>query len=453
MSIVSEEQAFELSKAVSIPLFLNMDGSVSASSFANYCAIMSKDAYLRDRFRLNLLDGRPEVTGAYWSAERHPIRDADLEHVRRFIDLRYGINNEKNIRQAVNIAAFDRAYHPIRDTLNSLAWDGEHRLSEFLPRYLGAERSDYTTAVTRVLFSGAIQRVQNPGIKFDYCVILADTRQGTGKSTICQALALDDAWYTDSIGDLGDSKKAFEAIRGKWIVELGELMAVRKTKDIEAIKAFITRQADVYRNPYGVYAEDYARQCVFIGTTNRPQFLPEDKTGNRRFLPVLCDGSRQEVHPMADFEATREYVRQCYAEMMALGINDLTLDRKHETYLDSLREQATPEDSRVGMVQEWLNNCSRDYVCTRLIWDKVFAGTQERPPQGYELRDIADILNLQIDGWTLFERDGQARKKKFEAPYGTQRAWIRVAKQVADPVADGLPTGFKSDDDDEKIPF
>ena len=232
-------------------------------------------------------------------------------------------------------------------------------------------------------------------------------------------------------------------------------MAVRKTKDVEAIKAFITRQSDYYRNPYGFFPEDYKRQCVYIGTTNKPQFLPEDKTGNRRFIPLRCDGSRQEVHPMQDFEATREFVRQCYAEVIASGCFDLTLDHKYQEELDAVREQSTPDDTRVGMVQEWLDNLDRkqeQFVCSRQIWDKVFAGDKERTPQSYDLRDIADIMNLQIEGWRPFTKNGKARKKKFKF-YGTQRAWYRPAEEVADKVAEEVAEDFSDVKDDEELPF
>ena len=392
-----------------------------------------------------MLDGRPEVTGFYWDSRGHPIRDADIYHLRRFCDARYFLGNETNIRQAVAVVALNNAYHPVRNLLKSLKWDGVHRLADLFPRFLGAERSDYTTAVTRLLFSGAIQRAFRPGIKFDYCIILADTKQGTGKSTLCRALALNDDWFADSVANMADTKKAFESIRGKWIVEIGELMAVKKTKDVEAVKAFISRQADVYRDPYGIYPEDYLRQCVFIGTTNKPQFLPEDKTGNRRFIPLICHGGRQEVHPMEDFEATKEYARQCYAEALALGINELTLDRKYQEELDAMQEQATPDDTRVGMIQAWLDNCGKDFVCSRMIWDKVFAGQYERQPQSYELRDIADIMNLEIEGWSQYVKDGKIRKKKIDG-YGPQRAWIKVADKIAD-------RDFQGCEDCETIPF
>ena len=451
--ILTEEQAIGVSfaGAKSLSLERNQDGTISKSRFVNYCEVLEGDAYLSGRLRMNLLDGRVEATGFFWNAEKHPVRDDDIANMRRFLDGVFELNNEKNIRQAVWIAAGKNAYHPVREMLKSLQWDGVSRIPDLFPRFLGAERSDYTTAVTKLLLSGAIQRIYRPGVKFDYCIILADTQQGTGKSTLCRALALDDEWFTDQVGDLSDNKKAFESIRGKWIVELGELLAVRKTKDVEAIKAFITRQSDFYRNPYGIYPEDYKRQCVFIGTTNKPQFLPEDRTGNRRFIPLRCNGSRQEVHPMQDFEATREYIRQCYAEIIASGVYDLTLDRKYQEELEAIQEQSTPDDTRVGMIQALLDRTNEQYVCARMIWDRVFSGKNEKPPQSYDLRDIADIMNLQIVGWKPYKgKSGAVKDAKYSFEgYGRQRAWMKLTETRPegrpDTRPDTRPEGIYSD--------
>ena len=411
-----------------------------------------------------MFDGRQMVEGFYWDAEQHPIRDNDMANLRYFVDCRYMINNEKNLKGAILKVACDNPYHPVRDFLNRLKWDGVERIHELLPRYLGAERSDYTTAVTQLLFNGAIQRVFNPGCKFDYCIILADTKQGTGKSTMCRFLALTDEWYTDSIGSISDSKSTFELMRGKWIVELGELLLVRKASDVETVKAFITRQTQDYREPYGIFAENHPRQSIFIGTTNKPQFLPEDKTGNRRFLPIICDGvNNAEHHPLDDEAETRSYIRQCYAEAMYKGRENgfpLVLDKKFIEELQQIQTTATPEDTRVGMIQEWLDKHAGEFVCSRMIWDNVFGPKDDdysnHQPQKYELHDISDIMNLKIDGWEKYRSDSGCEKKKFPK-YGSQRAWRRVAeddpKPVAEPVAELYADGFKPVDDDYVLPF
>ena len=423
-----------------IQLVTNQDGTISKSSFTNYVKVFQGDEYLKNRISFNAFDGRITFSGFYWDARPHPVRDADFTNIRFFLDRIYTLNNKDNIKDAIIKVANDHIFHPVVNCLKSLKWDGVERIRDLLPKYLGAERSEYTTAVTRLLLYGAIRRVTDPGCKFDYCVIFADTIQGTGKSSLCRFLALNDEWYTDSLNNLNDSDKAFELIRGKWIIELGELLAVRKAQDVETIKAFISRQCQDYRNKYGVFAENYPRQCIFIGTTNKPYFLPEDKTGNRRFIPVRCDGRKAEVHPLDNEAETREFIRQCYAEALETGRAEnypLVLDQKFSEMLETIQKEATPDDTRIGLIQAWLDDLPEgvEFVCARMIWNHVFAGTYERPPQAYELRDIADIMNLSISGWTKYRSITGYDKKNFNNKYGVQRAWKRtqnVAGRIAD---------------------
>ena len=409
------------------------------------------DAYLDKRIRFNAFDGRITFTGFYWDAKPHPARDADIANLRYYVDSLYSLSNKANLLEAVTKISCDHPFHPVREYLGRLKWDGTPRISELPPRFLGAERSEYTTAVTKLMLFGAIQRVMNPGCKFDYCIILADTKQGTGKSTLCRFLALNDEWYTDSVGNLNDSKSVFELMRGKWIVELGEMLAVRRAQDVETIKAFISRQSQDYRQPYGTFAENHPRQCIFIGTSNKPQFLPEDKTGNRRFLPVICNGDKAAAHPLDNESETREFVRQCYAEALSIGREEgfpLVLDAKLREELLRIQETATPDDTRIGMIQAFLDNHeSTTIVCSRLIWDAVFSGENNSAPKKYELDDIADIMNLNVVGWTKYmgKRGDKKNAKYVFETYGTQRAWIRktavgqskLSDSVEHTIADG----------------
>ena len=410
----------------------NNDGTVR-SSLENYCLILDQDPQLMYKIRLNALSGRVMLSGASWDITPHPIRDLDLYQIRKIISERYGISNVKDIQQAVEITGYKYSFHPIRELLSSLKWDGQERIGELFPRFLGADRSDYTTTVTKLLLFGAIQRVMNPGVKFDLCIILADTRQGTGKSSICRFLALRDDWFCDGLDDLSDNKRAYEAIRGHWICELGEMIATNRAKDVEGIKSYLSRTADDYRDPYGVYSERRPRQCVFIGTSNKPDFLPRDRSGNRRFLPIICDGSKAEVHPMANERETRDYILQCYAEAMQIGEEEgwpLVLPKNLNEEAMAIRDSSSPEDTRVGIIQTWLDQTDEDVVCTKMIWDRVFP---DQIPKDYELQEIAAIMTMQIRGWSKY--NGNKSGKKRVKGYGTQRAWIRdvIVKDVATP--------------------
>jgi len=430
--------ATRISKQADIKLKLNDKGHVK-NVISNYTSIFENDPYWKGKFSWDLLSGRTMITGVYWHLDAHAITDVDISKIRRLLDDCYGISSKQNTEDAVISVAYDNKHHPVLEELNRLpAWDGVQRLGEFLPRYLGAERSDYTTAVTTLLFVGIVCRIRSPGCKFDLCIILADTKQGSGKSTICRFIALNDEWFTDGLTDLSDPKKSFEAICGHVVVELGEMLATRRAKDVEGIKAYLSKTADDYRLPYGHHPLRYQRQCVFIGTTNKPQFLPDDKTGNRRFIPVLCDGNKAEVHPLDNEQETRDYIRQCYAEAIQIvdsGNYSLTLDRRFDDYLNELQEASAPDDSRIGVIQEWLDNADEDTVCTRMIWEKALNQTTytTTQPARYELQDIADIMNLKIAGWSKYvARGGRGSSDMYRFKlYGRQRAWIRNTPEEA----------------------
>lgn len=484
-SELSEAQALELSRKEASALKLvkvGKDDNVHILSIPeNYYTILRDDPYLRGKLRYNMLDGRVYTHGFFWGIDDHPVRDVDLFNIRRFVSSVYRIHSKEDILDNIYAVADFNAFHPVREMLNSLEWDGVERIPDLLPRYLGAEKTDYTTAVTKLLLYAVIQRVFHPGIKFDTAIILADTKQGTGKSTLCRLLALRDEWYTDSLDDLNDNKRAFEALRGHIIVELGEMIATRRARDIETIKGYLSRTADDYRTPHAKFTERYPRQAVFIGTTNKSQFLPDDRTGNRRFIPVLCDGNQQEIHPMSNIEEAREYIRMCYAEAMVIGKQEgfpLILSKEHEDRLRRLQEVSAPEDEKVGIIQEWLDTQKPSFVCTRMIYDYALPNVvncnraRGNTPEKWQLAEIAEILNTSIEGYTKYMgNDGSnAGAKKYFGTgsmgdnYGYQRAWMRV-EHIPSDIPRDIPTdqnhipsdikndGFTAVQDDENIPL
>ncbi len=444
---------------------LTKEGRVKGS-FANYCKVIENESESLGLFKYNCLSGRVMNAGAFWEIDPHPVRDADIVNVRNFLSEKYGFENKDNVPDAIQYIANNRKYHPVRDELEALpAWDGVERIKDLFPKYLGAERSEYISEVTKLFLYGVIQRTYRPGIKFDICLILADRQQGTGKSTMCRLLALRDEWFTDELGDLGDSQKAYEAIRGKCVVEMGEMLVSKRTKDVESVKAYLTRTSDVYREPYGKYPESRPRQCVFIGTTNKSGFLPPDRSGNRRFFPVFCDGTRAEVHPLTDENETREFVRMCYAEALAIGKRDgfkLTFDKRLNKVLDELRDDGTPDDDLPGRIMEWLDTARDgagnlyDVVCSRMVWEGI--NGQYVEPKKNDLQEVAEIMNG-LPGWIKYSApSGKYRFKKGYGPdfkgngYGIQRAWQRVVDTAA---TGGNNDGFSelTAEEVKEIPF
>jgi len=190
------------------------------------------------------------------------------------------------VRDVVSMIAKDYMYHPVRNYLHGLVWDGAPRLRIWLAEYLNAEAADplYLGAVGQKFLLSAVARIENPGCQADHVLVL-EGPQGAGKSSVARTLAVNSMWFTDDMPDI-HSKDAAIQVCGRWIVELAELAALRRS-EIEGMKAFLTRPRDVYRPPYGRSTIEVPRQCVFIATTNEAHYL-RDSSGNRRFWPVRC---------------------------------------------------------------------------------------------------------------------------------------------------------------------
>lgn len=183
--------------------------------------------------------------------------------------------------EAHDIVAREHRWHPVRDYLGGLTWDGQPRLRSWLKRAFRASGpEEYLAAVGRKVLVGAVKRIMEPGCKFDYIMVL-EGKQGIRKSMSLGILA-SQAWFTDNLGDI-HNKDVVDQMTGKWIVEISELASIRGREN-EHVKSFLTREVDRVRMSYGRRSEDYPRQSIFIGTTNHEEYLSDDE--NRRYWPV-----------------------------------------------------------------------------------------------------------------------------------------------------------------------
>ena len=331
-------------------LELDKSGHVK-NTLRNLTLILENDPNLKGVMFNQLLDGM-EIKGEVpWNHPSKFWRDADDAQLISYVDAHYGAFSARNYDIAVTKVADDRAYHPIREFIESLPeWDKVPRVDTLLVDYLGASDTAYVRAVTRKTLCAAISRVLRPGCKFDSMLVL-NGPQGVGKSTLIAKLAGE--WFSDSL-NLGDTKDktAAEKLQGYWILEIGELAGLKKA-EVETLRSFLSRQNDIYRAAFGKRATPHLRQCVFFGTTNAESGYLRDTTGNRRFWPVKTPGSGKKQ----SWNLTHEEILQIWAEALVYVRQGekLYLSPEMDALAKDEQREAMESDEREGLVREYLD--------------------------------------------------------------------------------------------------
>ena len=410
----------EQSKAPEIPekSLVNLAANLKTSDLKPSIVLFRKliEENYANSLRLNVMTGRPELYDRFrekW-CEWTDVNDAQM---RLWFQKEYGLYHERMLRDALQVHFEFHQVNPLTDLLESLVWDGMERIRSFLHDVLGCDDTPYNREVSRLIFAGGIHRAFQPGCKFDDMVVLVG-KQGGGKSTIVRWLNMDDAYFRELKVITG--KESVESMRGAWIIEVAELMAMTRVKEAEAVKAFITAQEDAYRAPYDRHTQVIPRRCSFIGTTNNPLFL-SDRTGNRRFYPVQCkiDGYDLFSHE----KEIRTYISQCWAEAVALYKQDALSPFADKSVIGLIRkeqEAAMEDDWRVGAISDYLDQVKKDLKSTVSIielWHCALNEPDEVKPQRRDSIEISQIL-ISIGGWKRANRTAITR-------WGKQKIYVR----------------------------
>ena len=296
-----------------------------------------RDAVLRD------LPWRKASASQWWG-------NTDDSGLIDFMSRKYRLSGKDALMGALDLVSSSRQFHPVRDWLESLAWDGKPRLDTLLHDYLGAEDTPLSRAMTRKHFTAAVARVMSPGCKYDHVLTLIGL-EGIGKSTLIRVMG--HGWYDDSLTSI-EGKEGMDQLRGKWLLEMGELTNYKKSTS-EAYKAFLSKQEDSYRPAYARKTEVYPRQCVFFATTNETAFL-KGNTGNRRFWTIDCGIHRPELSVWDDLPDEAD---QVWAEAVERFRQKeplfLPKDLEAEARAGQEEHNEVSADERTGRIMEFIS--------------------------------------------------------------------------------------------------
>lgn len=333
------------------------------------------------------MDNQKEAPGPY----PRPWVSSDVSWVQSYIQRIHSRSMGKSdTDDAMRAVSSANRFHPVRDWLNKLKWDGTNRLETWLTDVFGTPNDDYHRTIGMNFLVGAVRRIIDPGCKFDNMIIL-EGNQRIGKSTAVKML-FGEKWFTDSIPTKLDSKDAAFALQGIWVGEFAEIEHLIRT-DIEIIKSFLSRSVDRFRAPYGREFLTYPRQCVLIGTTNETEYL-RDPTGNTRFWPVNCERVN-----LNWIEAFREqlWAEASYLESIKTThweFNDVAAARATEVQLERVQEDVWEDKIRDALV-------SRSEVTIPQVLSEVLMIVHALQTKREQMR-VAAILKR--EGWVKVVR-------------------------------------------------
>lgn len=316
---------------------------------------------------------------------------ADVALVQAWLQRQWDKRFSRETTEAAMLTVAEtKRFHPVKEWLSGLKWDGKERLKTWLHVAFGAPTDAYHEAVGIKFLVAAVRRIKQPGCKFDSMLVL-EGEQEAGKSRSCRAL-FGDEWFSDDLPHDLASRDAALSLLGVWGFELGELSGLIRN-EVETVKAFLSRQVDRYRPPYGKSFVERPRQTVLMGTTNDDDYL-RDSTGNRRFWPVRC--------LKAEHAWIAEVRDQLWAEAVRVEAEGEPLWLEEESVRDEARKvqkERLAEDLWAGAIRDHVYSGAGgplDRVRAVNILTHAIGVLPEKQTRSFEMR-VAAVLRA--DGW------------------------------------------------------
>lgn len=321
------------------------------------------------------------------------------------------------VLEAVEVIARTNGFHPVRRWLRGLKWDGVPRLDDWASDYLGVPKTEYSMRAARWFLMGMVKRVLQPGVKFDYCLVLEGS-QGRMKSSALAVLGGE--WFGDTDINL-DNKDSMSALRGKWLYEFQEMGSLAK-HEASKQKSFISRQIDEYRPVYGRREIRCHRQVVFTGTTNDWGWN-KDPTGGRRFWPLPVDND-------VNIEGLKEAYEQLFAEALVrveAGERYWPTSAEQREWFDPEQLKREQQDSLVDALHDWVFEQYREFSVAQAVMDGLEMDASKLT------RDLQTRVGISLRklGCTKVERRNGMTRYWYKPPEKTAKSdSSRPAQQV-----------------------
>ena len=363
------------------------------NDMVNVTIAMGQDELLADAFEFDLMRENvvetkplPDANGVTenWNIERRMLREDTVAKVHYMMQKQFfgGISRATILEGIVSLAR-TAEYHPIRDYLNGLKWDGVERVDTFLHRYYNTANDEYHKLAGRVFLRSMVARIMEPACKVD-TVIYLQGGQGLKKSTSCEILAGEE-FFSSTLPSLHNNPKDAQLhVIGLWLIEIPELASIRRA-DIEDYKAFFSTRRAKVRPPYARVDTWVDRQCIFVATVNPENFL-KDPTGERRAVPVRVG--------MIDLEKLRTDRDQLFAEVVA-GYRAGGERRRwwYEGEEETKLFKARQDDAReVDSLDDELN------IFLRMVKDAMKKGSPHHYKFGFTFKDLSAYLYTHVVG-------------------------------------------------------
>jgi len=411
-------------------------------NFKNIKLCLELDPKLKDMYKFNQFSEKIVYTQAPpWGEvvdKNQELNDYDLLSMKNYLIQEYNIDARKDIlKDTIVQYSLEHAFHPVKEFLEGVVWDGIPRLDTWLSVYAGAENTPLTRHIGKLTLVAAVNRIYEPGVKYDHVLIL-EGRQGLGKSFLTSILGLNHLGHNwaDTINVISHNRDVIDKLQGKWIIEIDEFGAMKK-QEVEIVKSFITLQCDRARLAYRTSTEDFKRKCVFIATINAPMEGYLQDTENRRFLPVEVG--------IIDLDKLKNDISQIWAEAYSVYKKGFPLWLN-----DELLAGMASEEQRKRMTQDPWENTIYSYILEKSKFDDTYKVNFE------EL--FVDCLGNEIGKATLQDH---RRIAKIMSKVGAERKSIRVRTSSGEKICKGYVTcnlrvekqmGYK-DDFVADIPF